>query len=84
MPADRHCMSYDLPQSKLALITGIAVSGQKVTLHQPTSATSYELTEGAFIANLDDEDKTLGDYGVREGDVIKVSLVPVQDQLLAI
>lgn len=59
-------------KAKLGIITGIAAPAQKLTLHQPTSATSYELTEGAFIAALGDENKTLSDYGVKEGDIIKV------------
>lgn len=62
-----------LLQSKLELVTGISVSAQRLTLHQPTAATSYELTEGAFIAALDDAGRSLADYGVKEGDIIKVS-----------
>lgn len=56
-------------------MTGINVSSQRLALHQPTPASSYELTEGAFIAALDNEDRTLSDYGVKEGDIIKVCFV---------
>lgn len=72
LPALSTFSSIASAQAKLELVTGIAASAQKLTLHQPTAATSYELTEGAFIAALDDANRTLADYGVKEGDVIKV------------
>lgn len=64
-----------LEQSKLEHVTGIAAAAQTLVLQDGSQpASEYELKEGATIALLDDDDRTLAEYGVHEdGYIIKVS-----------
>lgn len=62
-------------KSKLQVVTGIHPNSQNLSLQDGSMpATTYELEEGATLAVLDDDDRTLGSYGLNsDGHIIKVA-----------
>ncbi|CAD6575298.1 MAG: vacuolar protein sorting-associated protein 45 [Cyphobasidiales sp. Tagirdzhanova-0007] len=60
---------------KLAAITGIQAASQALVLHAPSGASSsYEVVEGPTLAALDNDERTLAEYGVaQDGFIVKVT-----------
>jgi tubulin-specific chaperone B len=57
-------------QSKLESVTGIPIDSQRITLHNQGTE---ENESAEVLAVLDDDRKTLGYYGIRDWQVLKVS-----------
>lgn len=68
---DLHTKVSDL-KSKLEMITGIPASSQKITLYN--TAEDADSSRGDIVT-LDEDERAIGFYSLRNGHVLKVSLL---------
>lgn len=64
----------ECPQLKLEPVTGIPLASQTLSLRRTAPETGHGASSslGQLVASLDDDSKTLADYGVQEYMTIRV------------